>query len=330
MKTAVLIMETQAEKQTRNIKTLFYAIFIIMISLVLTGCSRQDDELQDRIEALIGGFPAEIGVSVLFQTDTVAINAEEHFPMFSVVKFYQALAVSERIRTGQVHWTTEPGSYVVNVTAEDLKPGTWSPMREEHPEGGDFSVRQLMEYSLVNSDNNACDVLFNRFATPEQVEGCVRSWGIRECGIAWTEDEQRFDPQRAYDNWTTPGAATGLLKKFYDEHNKDDYSRFVWNTMARCNTGAARIPKYISDKSSLIVHKTGTGFILEDGTVTGINDIACIVLPDGSHFELAVFIRDAKCDVSECEEMIAVIAQECYSSISGLSGECGRFPQAVH
>lgn len=116
---------------------------------------------------------------------------------------------------------------ICDFPAEDLKPDTWSPMRDEHPDGGDFSVQQLMWYSLVNSDNNACDILFNRFVTPAQVEGCVRNWGI--------------------------------------------------------------------------------------------NDIACIILPDGRHFELAVFISNAKCDVTEFEELIALIAQECFSYI--LDGE---------
>ena len=284
--------------------------------LVLSGCAQHEAALQGRIEALVGDFPAEVGVSVFAPADTVAINAEGHFPMFSVVKFYQALAVSELIRKDQVHLITETGPYHVKVTAEDLKPGTWSPMREEHPEGGDFSVRQLMEYSLVNSDNNACDILFNRFASPRQVESCVRNWGINGCGVAWTEDEQHIDSRRAYDNWTTPAAAASLLKKFYEIRDMDDYSMFVWDTMAKCRTGAARIPKYISDKVLAIAHKTGTGFILEDGTVMGINDISCVVLPDGRHFELAVFISNAKCDVQECEELIAVIAQECYSYIS--------------
>ena len=289
---------------------------IIMTLPILTGCAQRENALQEKIEAMIDGFPAEVGVSVFAPEDTVAINADGHFPMFSVVKFHQALAVSERIRKDKVNLTTETGTYLVKVAAGDLKPDTWSPMREAHPEGGEFSVRQLMEYSLVNSDNNACDILFNRFATPKQVEGCVRDWGINDCGIAWTEDEQHADPQRAYENWTTPAAATKLLEIFHEGHGMDDFSLFIWNTMARCNTGTARIPKYISGKASEIVHKTGTGFIQKDGTVTGINDIACIVLPDGSHFELAVFIRDAECDVPECEEMIAAIAQECYSYIN--------------
>lgn len=292
---------------------------IITTLLILTGCAQHEATLQGKIEALIEDFPAEVGVSVFAPADTVAINAEGHFPMFSVVKFHQALAVSEQIRKNQMHLTTETGSYYVNVTAEDLKPDTWSPMRDEHPEGGDFSVRQLMEYSLVNSDNNACDVLFNRFATPAQVEGFVRDLGINGCSVTWTEDEQHIDPLRANDNWTTPAAAASLLTKFYEIHDLDEYSLFVWDTMAKCNTGTERIPKYISDKASVIVHKTGTGFFMEDSTITGINDIACIILPDGRHFELAVFISDAKCDVSECEELIAVIARECYSYI--ISGE---------
>ncbi|MDO5321912.1 MAG: hypothetical protein Q4F39_05960 [Bacteroidia bacterium] len=69
--------------------------------------------------------------------------------------------------------------------------------------------------------------------------------------------------------------------------------------MAKCNTGTSRIPKYISD-----------------GTVTGINDIGCIILPDGSHFNLAVFIKDAECGPEECEELIALIALTCYNRFS--------------
>ena len=148
------------------------------------------------------------------------------------------------------------------------------------------------------------------------MESCIRNWGIKDCGITWTEDEQHNDPLRTYENWTTPDAAAELLNRFYEVHDTDDLSGFIWDTMSLCNTGAARIPKYISDKASAIVHKTGTGFILEDGTVSGINDMACIILPDGSHFELAVFIKDARCGIPECEELIAVIAQECYEKIS--------------
>lgn len=275
--------------------------------LAVAGCS-SEQALQRKIKSMTEDFPAEVGVAYICGKDTVAINGDGHFPMFSVVKFHQALAVAERVRTNQVLLPFDHGDYSVRVRASELKPDTWSPMREKFPDGGTFTLKQLLEYALVESDNNASDILFEYFASPGQVENCIFDCGIRDCGVAWTEDEQHEDPQRCYDNWTTPLAAARLLGQFQAGSGSDERLEFIWDTMAKCNTGAGRIPKYISDKASAIVHKTGTGFILDDGTVTGINDIACVILPDGRHFELAVFVKDAKCDPVECEELIAKIA----------------------
>lgn len=271
---------------------------LLFLSLLFTGCSDGLSELQKEISCLTENFPAEVGVAVVHGKDTICFNADAHFPMFSVVKFPQALTV---IRNAQLDDT-------LTVTAEELKPDTWSPMREKFPDGGSFTVRQIVEYALIESDNNASDILFNRYDCPKDVESHLHSNGIKGCGIKWTEDDQHKDPQRCYDNWITPKAAVQLLCLFYDAHDNDESARFIWSTMSNCNTGTNRIPKYISDQAISIVHKTGTGFVLEDGTVTGINDIGCIILPDGRHFELAVLIKDAKCGAAECEELIARIA----------------------
>ena len=40
-----------------------------------------------------------------------------------------------------------------------------------------------------------------------------------------------------------------------------------------------------------------------------VNDIGTVILPDGRHFSLTVFITDAGCSMEECEETIAVIAR---------------------
>lgn len=278
--------------------------FILSVSvLLISGCSGSISGLQVEISDLLSDFPGDVGVAVAFGKDTVLINADVHFPMFSVVKFPQALAVA-----GRAHLDEN-----IEVTEEDLNPDTWSPMRDDFPEGGTFSVGQILEYALKDSDNNASDILFSRFAGPDVVELSLKSRGINDCRIRWTEADQHEDPGRCYDNWMTPVAAIQLLGRFYGEYSTDDFLRFIWNTMAECNTGNGRIPKYISDGAEAIVHKTGTGFVLEDGTVTGINDIGCICLPDGSHFNLAVFIKDAKCGPAECEELIASIARACYN-----------------
>lgn len=252
-------------------------------------------------------FPGEVGIALITpERDTVCVNCEFAFPMFSVVKFHQALAVSEALRSRRPLST-----YDIKVTPEDLKLNTWSPMCEKYPGGGIFSVQQLMAFALVESDNNACDILFNSIVSPEEVQEYIHGLGIEECGIAWTEDAQHADINRCYGNWTTPLAAAQLMGWFYDNRAVDEHSRFVWDTMAGCKTGADRIPKHIADQCSCIVHKTGTGGPLPDGKVMGINDVACVVLPDGRHFELAVFVKDAACSPADCEALIAAVAAKC-------------------
>lgn len=292
---------------------------IVFLALIISfcACKSPEDRFLDQVDQLIAHFPGEVGYAVQYEEHLICNNNDTHFPMFSVVKFHQALAVCDKIRTNQVNLNSETNPYDIKVTAEDLKPDTWSPMRDKYPNGGIFSIRQLLEYSLAQSDNNACDILFSNIANPKQVEEYIHQLDeideneccISVCGIAWTEDEQHADMGRCYENWTTPRAATELLAKFYEEKDRDEYSQFVWNTMANCQTGQNRIPKYIAKQTKCIVHKTGTGGVTADGKVMGINDIACITLPNGRHFELAIFIKDADCTPEKCEEIIAQIAK---------------------
>lgn len=235
------------------------------------------------LQYLADAFPGEVGIAMISGRDTVCINGNAHFPMFSVVKFHQALSVSDHFRT----------------------------IGTEMPD----EIKGLLDRTLIVSDNTACDALFERVASPAQVEEYIHGLGVKECGIAWTEAEQFEEIDRCAGNWTTPLSAACLLGKFYENRSVDSLSEYVWNRMCRCSTGANRIPKYISGEVAYIAHKTGTGGPLPGGGTMGIGDIACIVLPDGRHFELAVFVKDASCYVPTCEELIAQVARICYESI---------------
>lgn len=237
-----------------------------------------NSDLKSRIENLVSDFPGTVGVAAISGTDTVRVNADTRFPMFSVVKFHQALAVAEELRGG----------------------------RASFPD-----VKELLRHTLVESDNKSCDALFEKVAVPLKVNDYIHSLGVTDCGIAWTEAQQHEDISRCDGNWSTPMSAALLLGKFFDNSEKDEYSRYVWDLMSQCKTGENRIPKYISDRTSCIAHKTGTGGPLPGGGVMGVCDVASIKLKDGRHIDLAVFIKDASCDFAACEELIAKIAQEC-------------------
>lgn len=303
------------------------------------GTSGQDsgETLYGKIEAIAGQSDARIGFAAVFHDGSMMVysNAEAGkdstaagtgmpagaYPMLSVMKFHQALAVCGWLKERGIPLTEK-----IHVRPEDLEQDTWSPLRDAHPDGGDFSWKELLEYTLIQSDNNACDILFARTGGPAYTDSYVRTSGARGFSIECTEAMMHENLQDCYRNWSTPESAALLMDKFYKSRDNDVYSRFIWETMSGCKTGQDRIPRYISEKAAAVAHKTGTGDMTPDGRIMAINDIGTVVLPGGRHFSMAVFVNDAGCSAQECAGIIAGIAGAVYDfcADSDSSGEQRR------
>ena len=201
--------------------------------------------LQERIALFADTLAADVGVAAIFDNrDTLVYcnSVHDSFPMMSVMKFHQALAVCAWLReTGRTLDT------VMEVKPDDLHENTWSPLRDSYPDGGKFSWRELLEYTLGSSDNNVCDILFKCIGGPDAVDRYVRSLGIDDFAIECTEAMMHEDLSCCDRNWTTPLSAVRLLEEFRRTKDKDEYSEFIWNTMAGCRTGQGRIPGGIPD-----------------------------------------------------------------------------------
>ena len=89
-------------------------------------------------------------------TDTVSVNGRRDFPMLSVYKFPQAIAVADYCFRHNIALTD-----TIRIAADELKPDTWSPMRDKYGrEDISLPLSEVLAYSVQQSDNNACDVLF--------------------------------------------------------------------------------------------------------------------------------------------------------------------------
>lgn len=278
------------------------------------------ERIRTRILEIADTADARIGVAAIFDgRDTLCLSAgllqkscmDMKFPMLSTVKFHQALAVCGWLREHGI-----PLDGKVEVTPDMLPPGTWSPLRDRYPDGGEFSYRELMEYTLTESDNNACDILWECAGGPGQTESYVSGLiGEDGFGIECTEAMMHADPKDCLRNWSTPLSSVILLEKFRESRDQDVYSSFVWNTMKGCLTGNSRIPGKIraayeaSGKPLDILHKTGTGDFTPEGRIMAVNDIGIIEFPDGHHMSLAVYISMASCPPEVCEALIADIAE---------------------
>ena len=292
-----------------RLKTILFVALMLMSAGVAkaSGC----DGLRKQLCALTDTFPARVGIAVAADSgETLHINGNEPFPMLSVVKLPQAMAVADALRRSHTSlWHT------IDVTPAELAPNTWSPMRKRHPRGGNFAIAQLLEYSLQQSDNNACDILFSRVADVAQVDAYVKSLGIDGCRVAYTEAQMNADISRCYDNSITPLAAVKLMQTLFEQRGADRYSRFLWRTMSDCRIGANRLPRFIGDRALSVTHKTGTGPLTADGKIMAVNDVGCIMLSGSRHCHIAVFISDAQCSMAQCEALIAKVAQLCVDAL---------------
>lgn len=271
--------------------------------------------LTDSIAKIAAEYPGEIGVAVIIDSkDTVAVNNRSVYPMMSVFKLHQALAVCEEFDRRGISLDT-----VLNLCSDELDPDTWSPMLKEHPEGViSLRVSELMRYTLTQSDNNASNYMFRHLVDTQQTDAFISTLIPRQSfRIVYREDEMSADHSRAYGNYTSPLGAAGLINRlFTDSIVSGDKQRFVMTTLGECTTGTDRIVAPLLDKPGVkVAHKTGSGYS-ENGVLAAHNDVAYVRLPDGRGYSLAVFVKDIKGDETLAARAIARISAAVYSFVT--------------
>ena len=179
-----------------------------------------------------------------------------------------------------------------------------------------MSIADLLKYTLQQSDNNACDILFNYQGGPDSVNRYIQSLGIRDCEITHTENDMHEDLDLCYSNWSTPLAAAKLLEIFRRKTLFDEaYKNFIYQTMVECKTGQDRLVAPLADKGVVIGHKTGTGDLNAKGQQIGCNDIGFVLLPDGRTYSIAVFVKDSEESFAENSKIIADISRIVYKYV---------------
>jgi beta-lactamase class A/beta-lactamase class A VEB len=226
-----------------------------------------------------------------------------------VFKFHIALAVLSEIDKGNLSLEQK-----VEVQKKELLPDLWSPLRDENPEGGSFTIANLIRYAVSQSDNVACDVLIRLIGTPRTVEEYFKKNNIKEIAITFNEAEMQSKWDNMFQNWTTPIAANETLKKFYGNENKllsQNSFDFFWRIMKETTTGKNRLKGFLP-QGTIVAHKTGTSGTNKEGLTPAINDIGIIFLPNGQHFFISVFVTGSKENDETNEKIIADIAKATY------------------
>lgn len=262
--------------------------------------------LRKQIEQISRSARGRVGAAVmLLETgEMVAFNGDRHFPMQSVYKLPIGMAVLQGVDARALSLDEK-----VRVEESDLVPAAMhSPVRDKFPKGVELSVRELLRYTLIESDGTTSDVLLRRAGGPARVNNYLRGLGVEGVVVATTEKEMAGGELVQYRNWATPLAMLKLLRTVQEGRGLSVPSHaLLLQLMTESVTGPHRI-KGLLPAGAVVAHKTGTSGT-SNGLARATNDVGIITLPDGRHLAVAVFVSDSRADEETREQLIAKIAR---------------------
>lgn len=294
-----------------NRKLLLTAVAVIL----LTACRQREavshdykTGLEKELTAIADSAKGDVGIALIYDGDTLTVNNDAIYPMMSVFKLHQAVALCRMFEENGTSLDS-----VMTLRRSELDPDTWSPMLKDHSdEEISLPMRRLLEYTLIESDNNASNEMFVRLMPPAACDSVIA--GIIPRGsfeIRFNEAEMQADHSQAYSNRTSPlGAAILIDRVFTDTLVGKDYQDFIKSALMRCQTGPDKISAALSEREGITIgHKTGSGYRDDNGRLAASNDVAFITLPDGRHYSLAVFVKDFDGTDAEAAATIARISE---------------------
>jgi beta-lactamase class A len=281
------------------------------------GATCSPESLTKQFEELAQVTQGPVGATALLVEtgELVSLNGKQKFPMQSVYKFPIAMAVLH-----QVDDATLKLDQKVKVAPADLVPQNLrSPLRDKFPRGVELSVRELLQYMMVDSDGTACDVLLKLIGGPDTATRYLRDLGVKGIVVAKSEKEMSQSDEVQYRNWSTPEAMAGLLKLLQQGRGLSPASReLLIDFMIKTTTFPGRL-KGLLPPGTVVAHKTGSS-----GTKAGLtratNDVGLITLPNGNHLAVAVFVSDTKVDDRTRETVIAKISRAAWDCWTGRTG----------
>ena len=320
------------------------AIAAVFLAAAAPAARPLPEEIR-KIAASAGGTVGVAAVAVE-SGERFSLRGGERFPMMSVYKLPIALTLLHQVEAGKISLDRR-----IEIRPSDLRLGA-SPIADRHPEGGvAATLAELLEATLVDSDNTASDILFREVGGGAAVTARLRELGIEgvrvdrpEAWLAldgagirsappeaeWTLAGLRrlFDAQppaeraramRAFvldpRDTATPDAMADLLVVLARGKALDaSNTARVLNLMARTTPGGARIKGKLPEGTP-VVHRTGLSMTVE-GYTAAINDVGLVTPADGPRFAIAVFVKGCGRPVPETEDAIAGIARAVYDRFS--------------
>lgn len=286
-----------------------------LLPLLLLLAFAQPAELERRFADIAAAAQGKVGAAVLvLETgERAELNGGDRFPMQSVFKLPIGMAVLDRIDKGALRLAQN-----VRVSpADHVSAGQYSPIRDRFPKGADLTVRQLLEFTLAQSDGTGSDVLLRLAGGPDGVMQYLHSLAINEVIVATSEKAMGLGDQTVqYRNWSTPRGMIAVLKAVHEGRGLSPASReLLLGWMRKVTRGEARI-KGLLPAGTTAARRTGSSGT-HGGLTAATNDVGIVRLPTGHHLAIVVFVSDSRANTATRERVIAEIARAAWDRWKG-------------
>lgn len=301
------------------------AVLLTLFSILFAGCASTStvsvpktnlNVLEKELTDFTSQCQGDVGIAVITsQGDTFTVNNRNHYPLMSVFKLHQALAVAHAL---DLKGTTFDS--IIHISRKELNPNTWSPMMKDFSdENFSLTVYQLLEYTLQQSDNNASNLLFDKIISVAQTDTFIRrATSTNDFKLQYTEREMQANHSLSKLNRSSPLSCVILINKLMtDSLVSDEKQTQIQNILLGCQTGTDRLKHAFESMPEVkLYHKTGSGFRDSEGRLMAHNDIGYVQLPNGTSYAIAVLITNFNGTEAQASQTIATISQKVFDFLS--------------
>lgn len=269
-------------------------------------------ELRLAIERITKSINATWGIylKALDTNEEILINADAVMDTMSVIKIPLMIEVFEQAKAGRLRLDDR-----YTITAADKRPGTGT-LQLMDP-GAVVTIKDLVTYMIIVSDNTATDILYRLVGGPAAVTARMRSYGLTTTAVtadaaAWfaqfkgrgmggADEADAAYRERTWFAQSTPREIATLLERMALGTVVDAQASATMIGIMRWQQFSSRIPRYLANRGS-VPHKTG------DYPPYIQNDVGMFELPTGRRVVLSVFTADHFGETYLLEEAIGRIA----------------------
>jgi beta-lactamase class A len=301
-------------------------------------------DLEKKIQSIIDKSGAKFGIALrhIESSEEVLINEDQYFPMASVFKIPILVEACFKLAEGQI----KPTDRWPLLNSDKNFPSGVLVFFEE---GLTPTIKDLMMFMIIISDNSATDILLNRLGKQAVVDR-MRSLGLNDIHITMTVRElfaeimpdtnpnkpilELYRRMREHDdendiprsgrivaltpenNVTTPRDMTRLLQLIYEGKTPNrQWSDFGLDILFHQQLND-RIPRYLPSGTP-VAHKTGTiGPVRNDAGIIYVNDHSHVILSEFVMWQPPQDPKKARQGVIDIENAMGEIALAAYEAFS--------------